>query len=308
MRCLVTGGTGLVGSNLALELLAAGHEVVMTGNEAEQQLPGFTGKCLHPGFTGIDWDAIGEVDAVFHQAALNNTRNMDRREMFRANVESSAALFRYAVDHGCRRIVFATSTAVYGRCPAPFREDGPFDLNTPYAESKKALEEFASGFAAENPSVTVVGLRYCNVFGPRENHKGTRATMIYQLARQMLLGDPGLFEFGEQKRDYIYVKDVVRANVLASQAAGSCIVNCASGRSTTFNRIVEILNSVMGLDRKPVYFPNPFGGNYQSDTTCDVSAAAASIGFEASYTIEDAILDYHRSGWLTVDHKGSLSL
>jgi ADP-L-glycero-D-manno-heptose 6-epimerase len=299
MRCLVTGGTGLVGSNLALELAASGHDVVITGNEAEQQLPGFTGKCLNPGFLGIDWDAIGEVDAVFHQAALNNTRNMDRAEMFRANVESSAALFKYVVERGCRRIVYASSTAVYGRNAAPFREEGPFDLNTPYAESKKALEEYATSFAAAHPGVVIVGLRYCNVYGPRENHKGTRATMIYQLARQMMSGNPRLFEFGEQKRDYIYVKDVVRANLLASEAGASCIVNCASGRATTFNRLVEILNSELGLDRKPEYFPNPFGANYQSDTRCDTAEAAERIGFEAAFGIEEGIRDYVESGWLT---------
>lgn len=297
MRCLVTGGTGLVGSNLALHLQGEGHDVVITGHEAEQQLPGFRGKRLYPGFNGIDWDAIGEVDAVFHQAALNNTRNMDRSEMFRANVESSNSLFRHVVERGCRRIVYASSTAVYGRSPAPFREAGPFDPNTPYAESKLALEEFAGCFASEHPGVTVVGLRYCNVYGPRENHKGTRATMIYQLARQMLSGDPRLFEYGQQKRDYIYVRDVVRANLCALEAPRSIVVNCGSGSATTFNRLVEILNSVLGLDRRPVYFPNPYGDNYQSDTTCDMSLAAT-IGFQAGYSIEEGIMDYFRSGWL----------
>lgn len=123
--------------------------------------------------------------------------------------------------------------------------------------------------------------------------------MIYQLARQMMSGNPRLFEFGEQKRDYIYVKDVVRANLLASAAGASCIVNCASGRATTFNRLVEILNSELGLDRKPEYFPNPFGANYQSDTRCDTAEAAERIGFEAAFGIEEGIRDYVESGWLT---------
>ncbi len=298
MRYLVTGGTGFVGSNLVLELVSAGHDVVFTGNESEQQMNDLPCKCLYPGLTGIDWDSLGTFDAVFHQAAMNNTRCRDSAEMFRANVESSAALFRKVVENGCRRIVYASSTAVYGRNPAPFTESGPFDLNTPYAASKKALEEFAASFAAEHPGVSVVGLRYCNVYGPRENHKGTRASMIHQLAKQMVHGDPLLFEFGEQRRDYIHVKDVVRANLLAAEARESCIVNCASGKATTFNQLVNILNEVMGVNRKPRYFQNPYAGDYQTDTTCITDGALRHIGFRASFSIEDGIEDYFAGGWM----------
>jgi ADP-L-glycero-D-manno-heptose 6-epimerase len=298
MKCLVTGGTGLVGSNLALHLLQAGHEVMITGHEAEQELPEFKGKCLFPGFIGIDWEAIGKVDVVFHQAALNNTRLMDREEMFRANVESSKTLFQHVVRRGCKRIVFASSTAVYGKNPAPYSESGPFDLNTPYAESKKALEEFAMIFAAGNPNVIITGLRYCNVFGPREWHKGHRATMIYQLAQQMRKGNPKLFKYGEQRRDYIYVKDVVQANLCAASAPKTCIVNCGSGRATTFNRLVEILNQTLGVHRTPEYIDNPYEGNYQNDTTCDMTLAKEKIGFVPRYNIEDGIKDYYESGWL----------
>ena len=298
MRCLVTGGTGLVGSNLTLHLMTEGHEVIITGHEAEQQLPGFTGKCLYPSFIGIDWDAIGEVDVVFHQAALNNTRVLDREEMLRANFESSKALFHYVVEHGCKRIVYASSTAVYGRNPAPYKESGPFDLNTPYAESKKLLEDFAMQFAQEHPEVTIVGLRYCNIYGPRENHKGARATMIYQFAQQMQTGNPRLFKYGEQKRDYIYVKDVVRANMLAASAQECCIVNCGSGSATSFNRLVEILNETLGFDRKPEYIDNPYESNYQAYTECDMILAREKLGFVPAYSIEAGIQDYVESGFL----------
>ncbi|MEW5993919.1 MAG: NAD-dependent epimerase/dehydratase family protein, partial [Candidatus Zixiibacteriota bacterium] len=298
MKCLVTGGTGFVGSNLTLHLLNEGHEVIITGHEAEQHLPEFTGKCLYPGFLGIDWDAIHDVDVVFHQAALNNTRLLDRTEMFRANLESSKALFRHVVKHGCRRIVFASSTAIYGRHPAPYHESGPYDLNTPYAESKKYVEEFAMTVADDHPDVKVVGLRYCNVYGPREHHKGRRATMIYQLAQQMQTGNPRLFKYGEQQRDYIYVKDVVQANMRAASASESCIVNCGSGRATTFNQLVDILNEILGLQRTPEYIDNPYHGNYQDNTTCDMTLAREKLGFTPRYSIRDGIQDYFESGWL----------
>lgn len=299
MKCLVTGGTGFVGSNLALFLQDQGHEVLITGNESEQPIPEFKGKRLFPGLLGIDWDQVGGVDVLFHQAAINNTRMTDRAEMLRANLESSVALFRHVARHGCRKIIYASTTAVYGRNPSPYREEGPFDLNTPYAESKKLLEEAASSLAEEFPGLVTVGLRYCNVYGPRENHKGTRATMIHRFAMQMLEGDPRLFEWGEQKRDYIYVKDVVRANMCAASAGKSCVVNCGTGTSTSFNDIVGILNRVLGLNRTPRYIENPFEGDYQNDTTCDMSLAAKTIGFIPQFDITSGIADYHREGWLT---------
>lgn len=298
MRCLVTGGTGLVGSNLALQLVDDGHEVIITGHEAEQQLPEFKGKCLNPGFLGIDWDAIGEVDVLYHQAALNNTRNFDHAEMMLANYESSKALFDYVIQRGCKRIVYATSTAVYGRHPAPYVESGPYDLSTPYAESKKAMEEYATALAQGNPELTIVGLRYCNIYGPRESHKGVRATMIYQMAQQMLKGNPRLFKYGEQTRAYAYVKDVVRANLLAADAEESCILNCGYDGVTSFNRLVEILNDVMGLNREPEYFDNPFEGNYQDNTQCDMSLAKEKIGYVPEFDVEAGIRDYYESGWL----------
>jgi len=288
-----------VGSNLALRLQNTGHEVMITGNESEQPIPEFRGKRLFPGLYGIDWDQVREIDVLFHQAAINNTRMTDRAEVFRANLEASENLFHHVVRHGCRRIVFASTTAVYGRNPAPYREDCPLDLNTPYAESKKLLEDMAMALSREYPGVVTVGLRYCNVYGPRENHKGSRATMIHQFARQMLTGNPRLFEYGEQRRDYIYVKDVVRANELAAEAVKSCVVNCGSGRSTTFNELVSILNGVMGLNRVPEYIPNPYEDSYQDDTTCDMSLASELLGFVPSFGIKEGITDYQREGWLT---------
>jgi ADP-L-glycero-D-manno-heptose 6-epimerase len=298
MRALVTGGTGLVGSNLTRRLIADGAEVTITGNEAEQRIPGFTGKILHPGFLGIDWDSLGPVDVCFHQAAINDTRFPDRREMFRANLDASRALFDHVIRGGCRRIVYATSTAVYGRTTPPYREDGDLDLNTVYAESKRGLEMLADAMVTEYPDVTFVGLRYCNIYGPGESHKGARATMIYQFAQQMLAGNPRLFEFGEQKRDYIYVDDVVRANLLAANAGTSCVVNCGTGKTTTFARLVEILNEVMGLSREPVFIPNPFAATYQDHTECDMTAAREKIGFTPEYDTKTGIRAYADTGAL----------
>lgn len=298
MRVLVTGGTGFIGSNLALHLHEQGHDVWITGTDGEQDLPEFRGRVLPRDFTRLDWDLLGTLDVVFHQAAINDTTFLDRAEMFRVNVEDSLALFRQAVARGCRRIVYASSCAVYGDAPTPYREEGPARPLNPYGESKLALDARAKEFQREHPPVTVVGLRYSNVYGPRENHKGRRATMIYQFAQQMLAGSPRLFQWGEQKRDYIYIDDAVRANLLAAEAKESGVVNCGSGTATTFNTLVEVLNEVMGLQRVPEYIENPYLARYQRHTECDLTSARELLGFEPQTDIRSGIQRYFDSGSL----------
>lgn len=253
---------------------------------------------MQAAFHGIDWDKIGKLDVLFHQAAINDTRHGDREEVIRANVDASIELFNHVVKNGCKRIVYASSTAVYGNTPAPHKEDGPFDFINHYAESKYLLDQFAMQFAKEHQEVRIVGLRYCNVYGPRENHKGTRSSMIYQLAQQMKVGNPKLFKYGEQKRDYIYVKDVVRANLLAAEAEESGIFNCGFGKATTFNEIFNILNKKMNMGRVVEYIDNPYGDKYQSYTECDMTKAKEKLGFVAEYDIERGIADYYESGFL----------
>lgn len=298
MRVLVTGGTGFIGSNLALKLQERGDEVLITGTDGEQDLPQFQGRVFPRDFSRLDWKALGPIDIVFHQAAINDTTLMDRAEMFRVNVDGSLALFREAVAHGCRRIVYASSCAVYGDLPAPYREEGPFRPLNPYAESKVVLDAHALAFARLHPEVTIVGLRYSNVYGPGESHKGKRATMITQFAGQMLRGNPKLFQWGEQKRDYVYVEDVVRANLLAGEARENCIVNCGSGTATTFNKLVEILNEVLGTKRVPEYIENPYAAQYQNHTECDMTRTKELLGLVPQTDIRSGIRRYFESGYL----------
>mgnify|MGYP001589661042 CR=1 FL=1 len=302
MRILITGGTGFVGSNLVIELMKQGHEILITGSDAEQRIPNFKGKYLQPSFLGLDWKSISKIDVLFHQAAINDTTNLDKREMFLANVESSKKLFKEAVKNGCKRIIYASSTAAYGDAPAPYKEDGPMMPMNPYGESKKKLDQFAIKFAKENLKIIIVGLRYCNIYGPRENHKGPRASIIYQLAQQMKVKDPDIiFRDGESRRDHVYVKDVVRANILAMKAKESCIVNCGTGKSTSYNEIVAVLNSVLGTKRKIKYRDNPYKDRFQTFTQCDMSLAKEKIGFVPDYDIKKGITDYYKSGYLILE-------
>lgn len=292
-RCLVTGGTGFIGYNLTLELLKQGYDVLITGREGEN----YAGvKHLLAGYDlfSLDWERIGNIEILFHQAAIVDTTFLDQKEMIRVNCEGSKDLFEKAVRAGCRHIVYASSTATYGNEPAPYRE-GVTKQNplNPYGVSKKMLDDYALQFSANHPDITVVGLRYCNVYGPHDAHKGKMRCYLTQMAEQMRKGNPRLFRDGEQKRDYIYIKDLIRANILSSQSKESCIVNCGSGKAVSFNRLVELLNKTLGLNRIPEYIDNPYEKSYQSYTECDMTLAAQKIGFVPAYSVEEGIKDLY---------------
>jgi len=299
VNILVTGGTGFIGSNLELKLSQdPNNKVTITGTNGEQGFDGPNRRRFPRELTEAHWEDIGELDFLYHQAGINDTTLMDGERMFEANVSASLRIFEKAISQGCKHIVYASSTAVYGNVQAPYKEDGPVDPLNPYAESKKVLDEKATELTEVNPDVTIVGLRYCNVYGPGENHKGKRSSMIYQLAQQMADRNPELFKWGEQKRDHIYVKDVVRANILASKAEESCVVNCGAGGATEFKHLVFLLNKTLGMERDVDYIDNPYEATYQNHTECDMTLAKEKIGFEPKYTIETGIQDYFESGKL----------
>lgn len=295
IRCLVTGGTGFVGYNLTKHLQKEGYDVIITGRLGENY-EDVRDIVVGYDLFELDWEKIGNVDILFHEAAIVDTTVMNRAEMLHVNVEASKLLFEQAVKHGCKHIIFASSTASYGNEPAPYKE-GVTKQNplNPYGESKKLLDEFASEFARKHPEIVIVGLRYCNVYGPFDGHKGKMRCYLSQIADQMRNGNPKLFKDGEQKRDYIYIKDVVRANILASESKESCIVNCGSGKAVSFNHLVFVLNKVLNLKRTPEYIDNPYKETYQSYTECDMSLAKEKIGFVPKYSTEDGIREMYEN-------------
>ena len=293
MRALVTGGAGFVGSNLCWELAARGWDVVALDDFSSgdfKNLQAFPGDVVCADVcNSADWTArVGKVDAVFHQAAVTDTTVMDQKVMMRVNVESFRDLLAWAAKSKVKKVVYASSAGTYGDLPVPMREDmTPKPLNV-YGFSKAIMDNVA----AKAKGVKAVGLRYFNVFGPREAHKGKVASMIWQLSLQMKAGRrPRIFEFGEQYRDFIYVKDVVDANLKAFEKAPSGVYNVCTGRKTDFNAIIAALNSALGTSFQPEYFKNPYPF-YQNETLGDPAKARKSFGFAAQWTAERAIQDY----------------
>lgn len=296
-RVLVTGGAGFIGSNLALELQNRGVQVVVLDDFAVghyENLKSFKGDVIAGDIAKPEqWAGrVGAVDAIFHQAANTDTTVTDQNAMLQVNVEGFRNVLSFALETGVSRVVYASSAGVYGAGKVPMRESDPREPMNVYGFSKKVMENVSSSFLGEEQAIKLVGLRYFNVYGPGESHKGKAASMIWQLYGQMKAGKrPRIFKYGEQYRDFIYVKDVVTANLKAAEAKVSGVYNVCTGKHATFNRIVEVLNEVLGTALEPDYFDNPYSF-FQNETEGDPKAAKKGIGFEAAYSIEDGIKDY----------------
>lgn len=294
-HCLVTGGAGFIGSNLALELERRGHCVValddfQAGNL--DNLKGFKGTFLEKDLS--QFPAISErFDYIFHQAAITDPRHPNDEETYRKNVDG----FQFIIDKTLKdgaKLVYASTAGLYGNGPVPMHEDQPKDILTVYAKSKLKMDEMAEPLTSK---MHIVGLRYFNVFGPREAHKGRPASMVYHLWMQMKEGKrPRLFQWGEQKRDFIYVKDIVTANLCAIEGK-SGVYNVGTGVASTFKELVQALNQAMHLSFEPEYFEMPYDPKtYQSDTQASTTRAEKGIGFKAKWNLTDAAADYVR--WL----------
>ena len=291
IKSLVTGGAGFIGSNLALELERLGHEVVVTDNfqsAHKDNLKGFKGEV-------ISWDISepysfrNSFDIIFHQAAITDPRYPNDQETFHKNVEGFKRMIELA-DRNNAKLVYASTAGLYGNGPVPMKEDQEKQVLTVYGQSKLKMDQMAESLFSQRH---VVGLRYFNVFGPREAHKGRPASMIYHLYHQMKEGRrPRIFNWGEQIRDFIYIKDIVAANLKAVEAP-SGVYNVATGVGTSFNELVKVLNEVMGTQLEPEYFPMPYDPKtYQSNTQGDVTLAEKQMGFKASWELKKAIRDY----------------
>lgn len=290
MKALVTGASGFVGYNLTKRLIEDGWEVLYTGRCNEQDVSEF-GKDNYMGYylNYLDWDKIGKIDVLFHQAAITDTTVYDEKLMIEVNTQHSLQLFHQAILKGCKQIVYASSCATYGDVPAPFKEDGPTNPLNIYGKSKLELDKHVNNWGRD---VNVVGLRYSNVYGPHEGHKGKTMCMVSQIGRQMLDGPPKLFESGEQKRDFVYVKDIVNYNLAAAKHIGSGVFNAGSGVATSFNEIVDIFNEAYGKSLKPIYIPNPYKEKYQDFTLCNMTKTSNILNIRPEWSIREAVNDY----------------
>ena len=190
---------------------------------------------------------------------------------------------------GARRVVYASSSSVYRGCPKPYREDmhpQPFDY---YTEARLAMERLAEVYY-QLYGVSSVGMRFFSVYGPHEQAKEKYANIISQFLWLMREDKtPVIYGDGSQTRDFVHVSDVVRACLAAAEADLGCeVINVGTGRETSFNQVIELLNRELGKSIEPEYVENPIK-NYVSETLADISKARKLLGYEPSVSLEEGI-------------------
>lgn len=300
MRILITGGAGFIGSNIALTLQERFPEakLYVLDNFSSghfKNLIGFKGEVITGDIRDRElWDYLRErfaFEVIFHEGAITDTTVTDQRLMMETNADSFRYLLDSALEWGAK-VIYASSAGVYGNTEPPMREDRGLEPENIYGFSKLMMDHIAMDYMERFPEMRIVGFRYFNVYGPRESYKGKSASMIYQLAVKMLHGQrPRIFKWGEQKRDFVYIKDVVKANLLALERDVSGIFNIATGRARSFNEIIDILNGELGTNLETEYFDCPYDF-YQEFTQADISKAREELGYEPEYSLEEGIGEY----------------
>jgi len=300
---ILTGGAGFIGSNLLGALNAKGVTDVLVvdrvGNSSRNLKDLRFSNLMRPEEfrRAIERRILpNRIEAIFHQGACADTTCTDGRYMIENNFTFSKSILQFALANKIP-LVYASSAAVYGSSSAfaPSREnERPLNL---YGLSKLAFDDHVRSVVARSQS-TVAGLRYFNVYGPRESHKGKMASMVYQLYRQLkssgrarLFKGTGGYADGEQRRDFVFVGDVARVNLaLADGPVRRGIFNVGTGRARSFNDVANIVIARLGagaIDYVPV--PENVVDKYQSFTQAELSGLRHAGYTENLSSLEDGI-------------------
>jgi len=302
LNILITGGAGFIGSNLTLALQEKFPDARLTviddfRSGDFKNLAGYQGDLVAADMSRLNWrEQFGDqkFEAIFHMASITDTTDHDQFRQTHDNVESFRRLLNFARPNKSR-IVYASSASTYGSVTGASSEGTETAPKNIYAFSKVIMDNIARREAASNDWI-IVGLRFFNVYGPREAHKGVPASMIYHLSQQMTAGKrPRIFKFGEQQRDFVYVKDIVQGCLRAMESQKSGIYNLGSGVPRSFNDLIEILNKSLGRNFEPEYFDNPHA-HYQNFTQADLTNSRKDLGYEPQFSFEDGVADYMK--WL----------
>jgi len=298
-RYLVTGGAGFIGSHLAEVLVKSGNRVRILDNFATGARANLA--ALAGGVEFLEGDlrdpatleqAVRGVEVVFHQAALPSVARSleDPVTTHAVNATGTLLLLQAARRAGVRRVVYASSSSVYGDSPTlPKREEMPTQPKSPYAVSKLAGEQYCQVFA-DALGLETVSLRYFNIFGPRQDPDSPYAAVIARFLAAIRRGErPVIYGDGQQSRDFTYVENVVRANLLAADAPGASgqAINVACGARVTLIELVEHLNRLLGTHLTPSFAP-PRAGDVRH-SQADLTRAAALLGYRPTVDFPEGL-------------------
>jgi UDP-glucose 4-epimerase len=307
-KFLVTGGCGFIGSHLARELVNLGEVTVLDDlssggpwriqdllDQGKVQL--LRGSILH---RNLLLDACKGADCVFHLAAIVSVpRSMTAPlEVNEVNATGTLSVLAAAREAGAKKLVFSSSAAVYGDgAGSPKREDMPPEPLSPYAASKLAGEYFCEVYR-RSFGLPTASLRYFNVYGPGQDPRGEYASVIPRFIVNVLRRSPPvIFGDGSQVRDFVSVRDVVRANILAMQRDAVGVMNIGSGDRTTILRLASAVTEIGGLSREPE-FGKPRPGDIL-ESVADISRARDIMGFRPKVHLADGLQE---TFWWFRDH------
>jgi UDP-glucose 4-epimerase len=300
MRLLVTGGAGFIGSHLVDRLVADEHEVCVLDNFSTGKTKNLSAviggenlRVTRADIRRIPGSLIKKlrrIDGVCHLAALTDPQASIKNPALTndVNVAGTLAVLESARRLGAKRVVFASSAAVYGMIDRfPVREDSNIAPISPYGASKAASELYCRAFE-ENHGIETVSLRYFNVYGPRQissQYSGVISTFAHRLLR----GEPlTIFGDGTQSRDFVHVNDIVDATVRALQTAiQSRVFNVASGTETTITKLAETMQELVGRRPELKFLPKRVGDPHRG--VADITKARRELGFNPRTSLREGL-------------------
>jgi len=299
MKYVVTGGAGFIGSNLVEELVRQGEDVIVIDNLCSGRKELLRDVLDKIKFVRADIRDLavlkkefGSVDFVLHQAALISvTESVEKPELYRAiNLKGTRNVLEAARHNDVKKVVFASSCAVYGNTSViPQSESLEPNPLSPYATFKLEGEELCREYYEEY-GLRTTALRYFNVFGPGQNPESEYAGVIPLFIKRVLENKrPVIYGDGEQTRDFVFVKDVVNANLLACKAKTGLgeAINIGSGRETSVNQVLKLINKHVNKSIKPRFLCEREGELRRSCS--DNSKAERILGYRAEYGFEEGL-------------------
>lgn len=288
MKFLITGGEGFIGRNIKQSLIEDHHEVETLDIEGN---PDHRVSILQ--FDAV-MDAMGGVDGVFHMAATTSPPQFesDLISGFNTNVMGTLNVLKAASDNLVKRVVLASSSAVYGSLTVPGNENMQIYGHENMYATTKLFDEYLGRYFNIRKELEVVSLRFFNTYGIGENSKGMYSSVISKFLDSVLKKEkPVIFGNGSQSRDFIYVKDLaVGAKTAMQLGTPGQSYNIGTGESYSFNSILSQISQVLGKEITPEYQENPFK-NYQIFTKADMEKTFTSLKWKPKYSLKDGIAE-----------------
>ncbi len=299
MNILVTGGAGFIGSNLVEELVRENNVTVLdnlhSGNLENLKNVKDTINIIKDSCNNISKLELPDIDVIFH-LGIPSSSPMYKQNPFLVGeaINGAIGVFEYAKKEKVKKVIFASSSSLYNGLQPPHHENMEIKVTDYYTEARLCVERIARLYNSLY-GVKSVGLRFFSIYGPHEKAKGKYANIVSQFLWEMEKGKvPVIYGDGKQSRDFVFVKDVIKACLLLMNSEFDYdIFNVGTGHSHSFNDVIEILNKKLNTNIKPTYIEMPVK-NYVDRTLADLRKIK-SLGYKPGYSLEkgiDEILAY----------------